>query len=736
MASSKLSFLGRVAVVTGAGGGLGKQYALLLGRNGASVVVNDIGGSASGEGKNSSAADAVVSEIVAGGGKAVANYDSVEQGSKIVDTALNSFGRVDILINNAGILRDRSFARISDEDWDIIQSVHLRGSFLLSRAAWPHFRKQGYGRIIMTSSAAGVCGNFGQGNYSAAKMGLIGLSNTLAIEGQKYNIHSNVIVPTAASRLTEDLLPPDLFKELCPEYIAPVVVWLCHESCEDNGSVIEAAAGWASKLQWSRNPGVMLRKWKEAPTLENVRDNWSKITDMSETSFVGSIQDGVGLVVNELGKLSEESKVVSSNTSASAAIDPNVAKSFKIPSLTFTYNSKDVILYALGIGISTAEEGHLQYIYENSADFKPAATFGMVPAMAACVNSGIVTGGVPGLNVDVSRLLHGEQYLEVFQPLLPEDKLENHIQVVDVLDKGSGCVIVSDVTSHRGKEPVFRAQFSMFIVGAGNFGGNRVSDKIVPPLDPPSRQPDKVVKFVTGIDQAALYRLSGDPNPLHIDPDFAAMGGFKKPILHGLCTFGIAAKEVIKAYANNDASKFRAMKVRFSKTVTPGQTLGIEMWKEGSRIFVRCQNLDSGEVVLSGSYVDLNVDSAPAPATTSSGGLESDAVFNKFAEVIGGSPNISSQVNSLYVWKILKDGKEANNWTLDLRSGKPGSVYQGEPKDGKAQCTITVADEDLLSIATGKLDAQKAFMSGKMKVAGNVMLLMKLKSLFQNPSKL
>ncbi|VTJ81473.1 Hypothetical predicted protein, partial [Marmota monax] len=168
---------------------------------------NDLGGDFKGVGKGSLAADKVVEEIKRKGGKAVANYDSVEAGEKVVKTALDAFGRIDVVVNNAGILRDRSFSRISDEDWDIIQRVHLRGSFQVTRAAWDHMKKQKYGRIIMTSSASGIYGNFGQANYSAAKLVILGLANTLAIEGRKNNIHCNTIAPNAGSRMTQTVMP-------------------------------------------------------------------------------------------------------------------------------------------------------------------------------------------------------------------------------------------------------------------------------------------------------------------------------------------------------------------------------------------------------------------------------------------------------------------------------------------------------------------------------------------------
>ncbi|GKT45518.1 peroxisomal hydratase-dehydrogenase-epimerase [Colletotrichum spaethianum] len=193
--AGQLRFDGQVVVVTGAGGGLGKAYATFFGSRGASVVVNDLGGSFKGEGTSTKAADVVVNEIKAAGGKAVANYDSVENGDKIIETAIQNFGRIDVLINNAGILRDISFKNMKDEDWDLIMKVHVRGSYKCARAAWPHFRKQKYGRVINTASAAGLFGSFGQCNYSAAKLAMVGFTETLAKEGAKYNILSNVIAP-------------------------------------------------------------------------------------------------------------------------------------------------------------------------------------------------------------------------------------------------------------------------------------------------------------------------------------------------------------------------------------------------------------------------------------------------------------------------------------------------------------------------------------------------------------
>lgn len=290
--AERLSFAGKVALITGAGNGLGKEYALAFGARGAKVVVNDLGGDIKGDGKSSRPADLVVEEIRSKGGVAVANYDSVEEGEKLVKTALDNFGRIDIIVNNAGILRDRSFARINDQDWDIIHRIHLRSAFLITRAAWPHMKRQNYGRIVNVSSMSGIYGNFGQANYSAAKLGVLGLTNTLAIEGQKNNIFCNCIAPTAGSRLTQTVWPENLVKAMKPEYVAPLVLWLCHEDCRENGGLYECGAGWIAKFRWQRTKGAVVRKKNLPMTPEDVRDSWSNVVDFTNATNPSNAQEG------------------------------------------------------------------------------------------------------------------------------------------------------------------------------------------------------------------------------------------------------------------------------------------------------------------------------------------------------------------------------------------------------------------------------------------------------------
>ena len=252
-----LRFDGKVVVVTGAGGGIGKEYALFFASRGAKVVVNDLGVSTAGTGSTNNAADKVVEEIKSKGGVAVANYDSVEFGEKIIKTATDNFGKVDILLNNAGILRDISFQKMKDLDWELIFKVHVYGAYKCTKAAWNIMREQGYGRIINTSSAAGLFGSFGQVNYSAAKLALHGFTQALAKEGEKKNIRVNTIAPLAASRMLETVMPPDVLKTVNPNLVIPLVAYLCHESCEETGSVFEVGGGFVAKLRWQRTEVII-----------------------------------------------------------------------------------------------------------------------------------------------------------------------------------------------------------------------------------------------------------------------------------------------------------------------------------------------------------------------------------------------------------------------------------------------------------------------------------------------
>jgi NAD(P)-dependent dehydrogenase (short-subunit alcohol dehydrogenase family) len=269
-----------VAIVTGAGGGLGKCYALELARRGASVVVNDLGGALDGTSGSASMAQAVADEITAAGGVAVANHDSVADRSaaqRMVDEAVSRFGSVDILVNNAGILRDKTFAKLDLDDFQKVVDVHLMGSVHMTKAAFPLMKDRGYGRIVLTTSSSGLYGNFGQTNYGAAKLGLVGFMNTLKLEGAKYGIKVNCVAPTAATRMTGGLWSPEVLNVVAPEYVVPAVIYLCSEDTP-NGHVIEAGGSYFARVAIVEALGVVLGP---QATAEDVAARYEEIADLS-----------------------------------------------------------------------------------------------------------------------------------------------------------------------------------------------------------------------------------------------------------------------------------------------------------------------------------------------------------------------------------------------------------------------------------------------------------------------
>lgn len=278
-------------------------------------------------------------------------------------------------------------------------------------------------------------------------------------------------------------------------------------------------------------------------------------------------------------------------------IDPQIVGK-ELKPLEYVYQNRDVILYALGIGAG-AEEDELKFVYENDLQVLP--TFAVIPPFPAL--TGII--GLEGVDINLAMLLHGEQYLEIYKPIPIEGKLTSYPRIAALYDKGKGALIEIEVVTRDTKdEAVFLNKFGVFIRGEGGFGGDKGPE---PGNDPPEREPDKVVTMPTLPQQALLYRLSGDLNPLHADPAFAAMGGFPKPILHGLCTMGFACRAVLRAYCNNDPAKFKAMKVRFSRHVFPGESIVTEMWQEKpDQIIIRSKTAERGEYCLTNAAVWLN----------------------------------------------------------------------------------------------------------------------------------
>jgi (3R)-3-hydroxyacyl-CoA dehydrogenase / 3a,7a,12a-trihydroxy-5b-cholest-24-enoyl-CoA hydratase / enoyl-CoA hydratase 2 len=287
----KLLFHGKTALISGAGTGLGRVYALELSKRGANIVVNDLPPSNT---TIEAPAESLVKYITANGGKASLSYHDVIQGEAIVADAIKAYGSIDILINNAGILRDKSFHKLPKEDWYKVINIHLNGSFELSHSVWPYMQEKNYGRIINVSSAAGIYGNFGQSNYSAAKMGIIGLTNTLAIEGQKHNILVNCVIPVAASKMTETVLPPNILERLKPEHISPMVTYLSHEECKESGNIYELGAGWYSQLRWQRSMGVSLGSDSNIATAEAIQSHLKQISNFNDATYPKTIAGSLG----------------------------------------------------------------------------------------------------------------------------------------------------------------------------------------------------------------------------------------------------------------------------------------------------------------------------------------------------------------------------------------------------------------------------------------------------------
>ena len=296
---SKLDFTGRVAIVTGAGGGLGKQHALALARRGAKVVVNDLGGAVDGAGGSVTAAQAVVDEIRAAGGEAIANGASVTDFAAVeamVQQAIDAWGRVDILVNNAGILRDKSFSKMELADFRLVVDVHLMGAVNCTKAVWAHMNAQKYGRIVMTTSSSGLYGNFGQSNYGAAKLALVGLMQTLSLEGAKNNIHVNCLAPTAATRMTEGLMPADVLAALQPEAVVPAMLVLAAETAPTR-TILCAGAGTYEAAHITLTEGVHLGLTEDTP--ERLAARLAEVTDRHGEQVP---QSGAAQGTNEVGK--------------------------------------------------------------------------------------------------------------------------------------------------------------------------------------------------------------------------------------------------------------------------------------------------------------------------------------------------------------------------------------------------------------------------------------------------
>ncbi|KAJ6104390.1 hypothetical protein N7523_010710 [Penicillium sp. IBT 18751x] len=568
-------FKGKVALVTGGGAGLGRAYCLLFAKLGASVVVNDLMNP-----------DDVVNEIKKMGGKAVGNKASCEDGDAVVKSAIDAFGRIDILVNNAGILRDKAFTNMDDNLWNQVINVHLRGTYKVTKAAWPYMLKQKYGRIVNTASTSGIYGNFGQANYAAAKLGILGFSRTLALEGAKYNIKVNTIAPNAGTNMTRTIMPEEMVQAFKPDYVAPLVVLLSSDVTPEPSTkgLFECGSGWFGRTRWQRSgghgfpvdvkltPEEVVAKWKQIVDFEDGR------ADHPEDGQAGAER----IMANMANRVKGDS---SSGNNYLQAIEK--AKGLSTEGTAFDYEDRDVILYNLSLG---AKRTDLPLVYENHDQFQALPSYGVVPwfnTQTPWNMDEIVKDFSPMM------LLHGEQYMEVRKyPIPTAAKTLTYPKLIDVVDKGNAALVVAGFTTKDANTVAASAALPSPLPSA---------PRVLPlPTSPPQRAPDAVIEEKTSEDQAALYRLNGDRNPLHIDPEFSKVGGFKTPILHGLCSLGIAAKAVFSKYG-----AYKNLKVRFAGVVLPGQTLKTEMWKEGNTVLFQATVVETGKPAISGAGAEL-----------------------------------------------------------------------------------------------------------------------------------
>lgn len=725
-----LRFDDKVVIITGAGGGLGREYAKMYGARGARVVVNDLGGSPTGEGEGSSrAADLVVNEIIEADGEAVANYDSVTDGDAIVQTALDAYGTVDIVVNNAGILRDTTFHKMSQADWRSIMDVHLNGSMSVTRAAWPILREKGFGRIIMTASAAGIYGNFGQANYSTAKLGLHGLAQTLSLEGAPKGVFVNTIAPLAASRLTETVLPEAVLKQLSPAHVAPLVGWLTHADCNETGGLFEVGAGVITRLRWESSEGARFRVDRRI-NIEDVAGRFDRINDFERSFYPKAPTDTLALVLDNVNN---------PRHGGNRFIDLDLAEASPPLALENSYDERDVALYALGVGVgkNPLAEDTLRYVFERGEAFSVLPSYGVMPPLNSLLSAMMNGEQAPGLNVGFDRLLHGEQYTELKYPIAPKARLRHEARLARAFDKGEHAVgvVAIDSFDEEGRKVLYN-ESTFFMRGAGGWGGDRGSS--TPENGKPDRAPDAVVEETIADDQALLYRLSGDWNPLHVDPAFAKNFGFNRPILHGLCTFGYVARQAVETFLGAEPGRFKSIKVRFVQSVYPGETLVTSFWKDGdNRVIFETRVKDRDEVVISNAAVEF-YDATPekpavkaATASESAGNSErADApaqevvsadVFNAITALFEKDPAAATAPGSVFQFDLSNPDHQ---WTLDM---KDGAVVPGPA--AKPDCTLIMSDADFLAMMLEGQDPQQLYFAGKLKITGNVMASAKLEVL-------
>ncbi|KEF61024.1 uncharacterized protein A1O9_02588 [Exophiala aquamarina CBS 119918] len=577
-----ITFDGKVVLITGAGSGLGRAYALYFGMLGARIILNDL--------KEPSS---VAAEIRSTGGEAHTVTCSVSEGSRIVAEAIQAYGRLDVIVNNAGIVQDKSIANMTDDLWDSILDVHLNGMFKVTKAAWEHFIRQGYGRVINISSTSGIYGNFGQSNYSLAKCAIVGFSQALAREGAQHNILVNAVAPVASTPGLAGAIEGSS-TAILPQYSAPFVALMCSDSVSypSTGGVFEIGGGWHARTRLEANKGIDWQDndWSASESTGTAMQTLSKFNDDDAHLYPEDEGNALQIInqhAQELITLSRIEKVKQAQPEGSH----------------FSYTKKDAILYNLTVG---ARRWELPLVYERDKDFQVLPTFGTIPWFGAKLP--FTFGGIlPGWNP--LKLLHGEIYLEIRKyPIPPECQLITYPRLLHVVDKKKAAIVtVSYTTRDRVTgEDIFYNESSSYIRDAGNFGGPsdapRKGNSVALSNLQPSGPADFEREETTTAEQAAFYRLNGDTNDLHIDPAVAHRSGFQRPILHGLCFFGISGKHIFQRYG-----PYKNIRARFAGTVEPGQTLRTEAWKavKDNVVLFQTRVVETGKLCITGGQAEL-----------------------------------------------------------------------------------------------------------------------------------
>ncbi|KAG7896227.1 hypothetical protein KL935_000166 [Ogataea polymorpha] len=577
----------KVVIITGAGSGLGRHHALWFARYGAKVVVNDL-----------QDPSGVVDEIEQAGGTAVgARFNVYSETDKIVKTALDTFGTVNILVNNAGILRDRSFAKMTQQEWDHVIQIHLVATFRLCKLVWPIFLEQKGGCIINTTSTSGIYGNFGQANYAAAKAAVLSFTRSLSLEGAKANIRCNAIAPHAETSMTKTIFKSDELNKFSADQVSPLVVLLASDEVKVSGELYEVGAGWVGNTRWQRAIGAVSHDDHISP--EFIEQHWAEITDFSKGMNMKSTQQSAMAILESVGSKDEDEDEEEEDEEEE---EEEVAS---VRTDGYHYDHRQVILYNLSVGCHAEE---LKYVYENDDDFQAVPTFGVIPFL----NEGSESFDFSDLvkNFDMTKLLHGEHYLKIAKQIPTSGKLRTKSFPVAVFNKHKNgkknSLVIEGYETHDEKdELVFYNQGSYFIRNSETVSGK---DKVFNKRSIPFLQnsfeargpPDFESTYTTFTDQAALYRLNGDFNPLHIDPVFARGGNFSRPILHGLGTMGISAKLLMDHYG-----VFDEIKVRFTSVVYPGEQLRVLGWKSSQTVIFQTWSVDRNCLVIDRAGIRL-----------------------------------------------------------------------------------------------------------------------------------